>query len=101
MELRSITVTLVTFDVSTYFWLAKYNLIPRWLAKPLSFAVSISLSTHLGIYKDKIMVYTLPVLIRFGGVHKWGHPKNDGLFHGNPIQWMMTGGTPMTMETPI
>ena len=38
--------------------------------------------------------------------HKWGYTRNTGWFTmENPkikwIQWMMTGGTPMTLETSI
>ena len=36
-----------------------------------------------------------------GGVHKWGYPKMVGLYGTILSKWMMTGGTPMTMETSI
>ena len=38
----------------------------------------------------------------YGGFHKWGYPKIDGLFHGKSENQMDDyGGTPMTQETSI
>ena len=37
----------------------------------------------------------------YGGFHKWGYPNSWRLYKGKShrSKWMMTGGTPMTMET--
>ena len=55
-------------------------------------------------WKKSVPCRLISVHVRYGGVHRWGIPKMDGLKWKIPLKylkWMMTGGTPISGNTHI